>query len=103
MPKLICDRKSGVQGKTYTSAQAIEDSTNSQNTSSSLGCTQEEMYTLTQTNKQLQLEVELLKERLAVTEGIVEVAREVVQSMIPSKSNMIRGNALVKLRDKLNE
>lgn len=63
----------------------------------------EKLYTLTQTNEQLQLEVELLKKKLAVTEGIVEAAREVVENMVPSKSNMIRGNALVKLKEKLSQ
>ncbi|HYX18376.1 MAG TPA: hypothetical protein VE944_29225 [Nostoc sp.] len=95
--KLICDRKSGVQSRKYTSAQAREDSS-----SPPLGCT-EELYTLTQTNEELQKEVELLKQKLAIAEGVVEAAKEVVQNMIPSKSNMIRGNALVKLRDKLSQ
>lgn len=101
--KLISDRKSGVQDKVYISPQASDDSTSLQSSRASLGCTQEELYTLTQTNEQLQIEVELLKQKLAVAEGIVDAAREVVENMIPSKSNMIRGNALVKLRDKLNE
>ena len=50
----------------------------------------------------LQLEIKELKEKLAIAEEIVEVAREVTANIIPSKSNMIRGNALIKLRDKLN-
>ena len=101
--KLISDRKSGVQGKVYNSPQATEELSNLESISSPLGCTQEELYTLIQTNEQLQLQVKLLSERLAITEEVVEVAREVVENMIPSKSNMIRGNALVKLRDKLSE
>lgn len=100
--KLNCDRKSGVQDKKYNSPQAGEQSSSLKTRSSPLGCTQEaELYNLTQTNEQLQMEVKLLKDKLAVAEGIVEAAREVVQNMIPSKSNMIKGNALVKLRDKL--
>lgn len=87
----------------YISPQAREELSSLKSTSSLLRCTQEDLYTLTQTNKQLQLEVELLKDKLAIAEGIAEVAREVVENMIPSKSNIIRGNALVKLRDKLSE
>ena len=101
--KLICDRKSNVQSKMYRSAQAADEFSSSQDRSSSLNCTQEaELYTLIQTNEQLQMEVKLLSERLAIAEGIVEVAREVIENMIPSKSNMIRGNALVKLRNKMS-
>ena len=49
----------------------------------------------------LQLENKQLKEKLAIAEEIIEVAREVVNNIIPSKSNMVRGKALLKLRDKL--
>ncbi len=87
----------------YNLPQATEELSSLENRSSPLGCTQEELYTLTQTNEQLQMEVKLLTERLAIAEGIVEVAKEVVENMIPSKSNMIKGNALVKLRDKVNQ
>ena len=50
----------------------------------------------------LQLENKQLREKLAIAEEIIEVAREVVGNIIPSKSNMVRGKALIKLRDKLN-
>jgi hypothetical protein len=98
--KLTSDRKSGVQNKMYNQSQAREEL---QETGSLSGCTQENLYTLIQTNEQLQFEVELLKQKLAIAEGIVEVAKEVVENMIPSKPNMIRGKALVKLRDKLKD
>lgn len=103
VPRTGSDRKSGVHQKKYNSLQAGEQLSSLESRSSPLGCTQEEeVYNLKQTNKQLQIEVELLKKRLAVAEGIMEVAKEVAENMIPSKSNMIRGNSLVKLRDKLN-
>jgi hypothetical protein len=50
----------------------------------------------------LQLENKQLREKLAIAEEIIEVAKEVVDNIIPSKSNMVRGKALLKLRDKLN-
>lgn len=52
-----------------------------------------------------ELEEELKRSQAKVTEleEIVEAAREVVKNMIPSKSNMIRGNALIRLRDKLTD
>lgn len=50
----------------------------------------------------LQIENQQLKEKLAITQEIMEVAREVVDNIIPSKLNMVRGKALLKLRDKLN-
>lgn len=55
-------------------------------------------------NRITELEEELKRSQARVKEleEIVQVAREVVENMIPSKSNMIKGNALVKLRDKLN-
>jgi hypothetical protein len=37
--------------------------------------------------------------QLAEMEKIVEVAREVVRSMVPSKTNMVKGDSLVKLRE----
>ncbi|MFS0519885.1 hypothetical protein ACEYW6_35030 [Nostoc sp. UIC 10607] len=36
----------------------------------------------------LQLEIKELKDKLAIAEEIIEVAREVVDNIIPSKSNM---------------
>jgi predicted RND superfamily exporter protein len=56
------------------------------------------------TNKRitkLEEDLERSQARVKELEEIVEVAKEVIENMIPSKSNMIRGNALVKLRDKL--
>jgi hypothetical protein len=44
----------------------------------------------------LQLEIKELKEKLAIAEEIIEVAREVVDNIIPSKSNMGRGSTLLK-------
>lgn len=99
VPRNGSDRESGVQGKVYNSPQASEDLSSVESTSPTLGCTQEDLYTLTQTNEQLQIEVKLLKDRLVIAEEIIEVAREVVENMIPSKSNMIKGKALVKLQN----
>jgi len=42
------------------------------------------------------------KERTIKLEEIVDAAQLVVRSMIPNKSNMVRGDALVRLRDKLS-
>jgi hypothetical protein len=56
----------------YISPQASEDSVSVQSSRALLGCTEEKLYTLTQTNEQLQLEVELLRDKLAIAEKIVE-------------------------------
>ena len=50
----------------------------------------------------LQLENQMLKEKLAIAEEIIEVAKEVTDNIIPSKSNMVRGKSLLKLKDKIN-
>lgn len=76
--KLISDRKAGVHNKFVQPITGEEELS------------------------KLQLENKQLKEKLAIAEEIIEVAREVVNNIIPSKSNMVRGKALIKLRDKLN-
>jgi hypothetical protein len=94
--KLVRERKAGVQtadrDNVYTSDKAAKEIS-----------TLQEKYNLLQlAYEELQLESKLLKERLITIQEVVKVAQEVVDSIIPSKSNMIRGTGLVKLRDKLN-
>lgn len=105
--KLISDRKSGVQekkeNKKYNSPQAGEEFSPSPDRSSPLGCTKEELYTLTQVNEQLRVELERSQSRVVELEEIEELAKEVVASMVQGRNNMTSGPSLANLRDKLKD